>query len=133
MLKTLVIFGATGMQGGSIVTAIQTDPTTANKYKIRAVTRDASKPKAKALAEKGVELVVGDLDNKESLKKAVEGAYAIFAVTDFWATMDADNELQQGKNIVDAAKVSYPTTRLLTLGCRSRALCSLHFAFPNEM
>ena len=105
MSKTLVVFGATGLQGGSVINAILDDPATTKTYKLRAITRDASKPKAKALSARGVEVVVGDLDKKESLIKAVEGAYAVFAVTDFWATMDADNEMQQGRNIVDAAKV----------------------------
>lgn len=50
-------------------------------------------------------MVAADLDDKASLVKAFEGAYGVFAVTDFWATMDKDIEVKQGKNMADAAKV----------------------------
>jgi hypothetical protein len=34
----------------------------------------------------------------------MSGAYAVFAVTNYWATMDMKVEIQEGKNLVDAAK-----------------------------
>jgi uncharacterized protein YbjT (DUF2867 family) len=53
--QTLVIFGATGAQGGSVARAILTDPKTAAKYHVKCVTRDTSKPSAKALIDLGAE------------------------------------------------------------------------------
>ena len=50
-------------------------------------------------------MVAADLNDPASVSKAVEGAYGVFAVTDFWATMDAAAEIKQGKAMVDAAKV----------------------------
>lgn len=102
----IVIFGATGNQGGSVINSILSDPTTATKYKLRGVTRDVEKPAAKALTERGVEMVAANLDDSASVAKAVEGAYGVFAVTDYWATMDGAGEIKQGKNMADAAKVS---------------------------
>ncbi|KAI9734959.1 MAG: hypothetical protein M1834_002041 [Cirrosporium novae-zelandiae] len=102
--KLLVVFGATGVQGGSVIKAILSDPKASNEFKLRAITRDPSKPKAKALEEKGVECVTGDVNDKESLRKALAGAYAVYAVTDYWAKMDKEEETQQGKNIADVAK-----------------------------
>ncbi len=55
--KVLVVFGATGVQGGSVVKSILNDPKAASQFQIRAVTRDSSKPKAKELASKGAELI----------------------------------------------------------------------------
>jgi len=55
--KILVVFGATGKQGGSVIQSILGDPATASQFEIHAVTRDASKPAAKVLADKGVILV----------------------------------------------------------------------------
>ena len=52
--KVLVVFGATGNQGGSVIKAILDDRATAEQFHIRAITRDPSKPAATALAEKGV-------------------------------------------------------------------------------
>jgi uncharacterized protein YbjT (DUF2867 family) len=57
MSKLLTVFGATGNQGGSIIKAVLTDTALSKEFKIRAITRDTSKPAAKALADKGVELV----------------------------------------------------------------------------
>jgi hypothetical protein len=38
------------------------------------------------------------------LDNVVFGAEAVFAVTNYWETMDAALEVKQGKAIVDAAK-----------------------------
>ena len=54
-------------------------------WKIRGITRDTSKAAATALSKKGVEVVQGDLGDKQSLINAFSGATAIFATTDFWA------------------------------------------------
>lgn len=55
--KLLVVFGATGQQSGSVITSMVNDPKTASQWKIRGITRDPSKPNAKALEAKGVETV----------------------------------------------------------------------------
>ncbi len=55
--KIFVVFGATGGQGGSVIKSILGDPKASQEFKIRGITRDPSKPNAKALAEKGVETV----------------------------------------------------------------------------
>jgi uncharacterized protein YbjT (DUF2867 family) len=55
--KTIVVFGGTGGQGGSVIKALLKDPKMMEVWKIRAITRDVSKPAAKALEEKGVEVI----------------------------------------------------------------------------
>ena len=55
--KLLVVFGATGNQGGSVIESVLADPRAAKEYKIRGITRDPSKANAKALEAKGVEMV----------------------------------------------------------------------------
>ena len=103
--KILVVFGATGNQGGSVITSILGDPKTANEFRIRGITRDPSKPNAKALEAKGVECVAADMDNKDQIKAALKGAYAVFAVTNYWEKMDGGVEISQGKTIADLSKV----------------------------
>jgi uncharacterized protein YbjT (DUF2867 family) len=56
MSKIITVFGATGNQGGSVIKAILADPALSKEFKIRAITRDTSKPAAQHLAQKGVEL-----------------------------------------------------------------------------
>ena len=55
--KLLVVFGATGGQGGSVVKTVLSDPKMAAQFAVRAVTRDPAKPKAQALAAQGAEVV----------------------------------------------------------------------------
>jgi uncharacterized protein YbjT (DUF2867 family) len=55
--KILVVFGATGNQGGSVINSVLSDPLSAEQFQIIGITRDPSKPSAVALAEKGVKLV----------------------------------------------------------------------------
>lgn len=51
-------------------------------------------------------VVKADFEDPESLRGAFQGVDAVFAVTDFWKAcgLDADREVKQGKNLVDAAK-----------------------------
>jgi uncharacterized protein YbjT (DUF2867 family) len=57
MSKLLTVFGATGTQGGSVIRAVLADPILSKGFKIRAVTRDVSKPSAQDLANQGVEVI----------------------------------------------------------------------------
>jgi uncharacterized protein YbjT (DUF2867 family) len=102
--KIIAVTGATGSQGGGLVRAILADPN--GGFAARAITRDTNKDKAKALATAGAEVVSADLDNVESLRKAFAGAHAVFAVTNFWEHFSGDKEIQQAKNIAEAAKAA---------------------------
>ena len=55
--KTILVFGGTGGQGGSVVKTLLKDPKMTAEWHIKAVTRDVTKPAAKALTEQGVEMV----------------------------------------------------------------------------
>ena len=79
MAKVIAVLGSTGGQGGGLCRAILADPS--GGFSCRAITRDPSKDKAKALAAAGAEVVAGDLDDVESLKKAFAGAHGVYAVT----------------------------------------------------
>jgi uncharacterized protein YbjT (DUF2867 family) len=57
MSKVLTVFGATGNQGGSVIKAVLGNAQLSKTYKIRAVTRDVSKPASVALKEKDIEVV----------------------------------------------------------------------------
>ncbi len=81
MSKLLVVFGATGQQGGSVVDYVINDPELSKQYRVRGVTRDPSKPAAQALRQKGVELVQGDLDHAESVAQALQGSHTVFLTT----------------------------------------------------
>jgi len=111
MPKLLVIFGATGQQGGSVLSHVLNDPVLSKLYTIRAITRDTSSPSAQALAAKNIEVVQADLESPSSLSSALKGAHTIFALTSPTFGPDAKApEVTQGKALVDAAvqeKVHY--------------------------
>jgi uncharacterized protein YbjT (DUF2867 family) len=102
--KVIAVLGSTGSQGGGLCRAILADA--AGGFACRAVTRDPSKDKAKALASAGAEVVKGDLDDVESLKKAFAGAHGVYAVTNFWEHFSGEKEKAQAKNIAEAAKAA---------------------------
>lgn len=113
----LTVFGATGQQGGSVIQTILRTPALNAKYALRGVTRDTSRPAAQELAKLGVDVVRANLDDPASLEKAIRGSYGVFAVTNFWESMDGAKETQQGRNIVDAS---------LATGVSHLVISSLH-------
>lgn len=80
--KLIVVVGATGNQGSSVVSTFQKD----SAWHIRGITRNIDSAPAQALVAKGVEMVTADLDDVSSLDAAFAGATVIFGVTDFWVT-----------------------------------------------
>ncbi|KAK4502017.1 hypothetical protein PRZ48_007828 [Zasmidium cellare] len=105
MSKILTVFGATGRQGGSVINHVLAHPDLSKLYQIRAITRDVTKPAALGLKGKGVEVVSADLNDEDSVAKAVEGSSVVFGLTvSVWETANKNTEVKQGKNIVNAAK-----------------------------
>lgn len=98
--KIIAVTGATGAQGGGLARAILANPNSG--FKLRAITRNPDSEKAKALADSGAEVVAADIDDVESLKKAFEGAYGAFCLTNYWEHLDAEREIQQAKNLAEA-------------------------------
>src|SRR5713226_5833438 len=96
--KTVLITGATGRQGGAVIRHMLP-----KGWKLRALARRPDTPAARDLTRQGVEVVQGDLEDPASLERAARGAYGIYSVQDFWS-VGARREVQQGKNLADAAK-----------------------------
>jgi uncharacterized protein YbjT (DUF2867 family) len=98
----IVVTGATGAQGGSVLRALKAT----GHFSLRAVTRNPQSEAAQALAKTGVEVVKGDATDKQSMERAFTGAWGAFLVTSFWdpaAGLAHDTDLVQGKIMVDAA------------------------------
>ena len=102
--KLITVVGATGAQGGGLAKAILGDPS--GEFAVRAVTRKPAGDAARALAAAGAEVVAADSDDVGSLKRAFEGAYGAFCVTNYWETMSPDKEIVQAKNLAEASKAS---------------------------
>ena len=98
--RLIVVAGATGKQGGAVARSLLD-----KGFRVRALTRDPQKPEAQALAEQGAEVVQGDMEDRSSMERALEGAYGVFSVQNFWET-GYDREVQQGKTVADTAKAA---------------------------
>ncbi|KAF4430527.1 nitrogen metabolic regulation nmr [Fusarium acutatum] len=115
--KLICVVGATGNQGGSVARRFLKAG-----FKVRGLTRNTASPSAQALSSAGAEVVAVDLNDVSTLKSAFAGANVIFSVTNYWEPFFRPDcreqaakegiscrkfaynvEVQQGKNIVDAA------------------------------
>ena len=99
--STIAVFAATGSQGGAV-----TDALLAHGVTVRALLRDITSDKARALAERGAELAKIDVHDARSLASALEGVDAFwFMTTPPGGMQDADTEGEtaQGIALADAA------------------------------
>ena len=109
--KIIVVFGATGSQGGALVRAILTHDTQKEFY-IRAITRNRDSEKALKLTqmmeEHRVEVVEADANHLEQVTMALKDAYGAFFVTNPFdpsscATLDLESK--QAWNFAKASEV----------------------------
>jgi uncharacterized protein YbjT (DUF2867 family) len=99
--RLIVVTGATGKQGGAVARSLLD-----RGFRIRALTRNPQKPEAQALADRGAEVVQGDMEeDRSAMERALEGSYGVFSVQNYWET-GYDGEVQQGKTVADAAKAA---------------------------
>ena len=88
----VLVTGATGNTGSGLVPALRSAG-----VDVRAFVRDEAK--AQPLKEVGAEIVVGDLDQPETIGPAVEGVDKIYLLT--W---NGPTQLQQVQNFIEVAK-----------------------------
>jgi uncharacterized protein YbjT (DUF2867 family) len=100
--KIIAVVGATGAQGGGLVRAILDDKD--GPFAARALTRKPDSEKARALAERGADVVEADIDDVESVARAFRDAYGAFCVTNFWEHLSPEREMAQARNMAEAAK-----------------------------
>ncbi|GIF01324.1 NmrA family NAD(P)-binding protein [Paractinoplanes rishiriensis] len=96
----VLVTGATGMQGGATVQALLRAG-----HPVTAFVRDPSSAAAQALADQGVALATGDLDDAASLEAASAGHDAVFSVQLAGVDpADPGAEQRKARNIATAAK-----------------------------
>jgi len=100
--KVIAVVGATGSQGGGLARAILENPD--GEFSLRAITRNPDSDRARALATAGGEVVAADLDDEESLVRALEGAHGAYFVTNFWEHFSPEKETAQIGNLARGAK-----------------------------
>jgi uncharacterized protein YbjT (DUF2867 family) len=94
----VLISGATGHQGGAILRELLQAG-----WRVRAMTRKPGSDAAKELAALGVETVEADLDDENSLRRALDGAWGAVGVQNTWEA-GVEKEEEQGKRFARVAK-----------------------------
>jgi uncharacterized protein YbjT (DUF2867 family) len=113
--EPVLIFGATGTQGGAIARALSAG------VPVHAFVRDPSSTRAKELSRAGAHLEVGDLEEPASIRAALRGKHACYAVTTPFEG-GAEREVRQGENIIAAAReVALPWFIFASVACAHEA------------
>jgi uncharacterized protein YbjT (DUF2867 family) len=102
--KIIAVVGATGAQGGGLARAILEDKS--GGFAVRAITRNVGSDKSKALAAAGAQVVAADIGDVAAMKKAFEGAYGAYCVTNFWEHFSVEKEQAQVRAMADAARAA---------------------------
>jgi uncharacterized protein YbjT (DUF2867 family) len=123
---TVVVTGATGKQGGAVARGLLKQG-----HKVRAVTRDPNSKQAKSLAQAGASLVAASFEDTESIKKALDGATSLFAMTTPFGGTDA--EIRQGVAASDAAKAAGVHLVFTSVGSANRQTGVPHFDSKYEV
>jgi uncharacterized protein YbjT (DUF2867 family) len=100
--RLIFVTGATGQQGGAAARHLL-----AQGWRVRGLTRRAASDKARALQERGAEVAEGDLYDRASVDAALQGAYGVFSVQNFWLPeVGAEGEVRQGNLLAGAAQAA---------------------------
>ncbi len=99
-MKTILITGMTGHQGGAVAQALQ-----GKGFHLRGLTRKPDSERAAALARSGVDVdvVKGDLDDEATLRRALAGAWGVFGVQNAQEA-GVEREEAQGKRLATLAR-----------------------------
>jgi uncharacterized protein YbjT (DUF2867 family) len=98
--RVILVSGATGKQGGTTARNLLE-----RGFAVRALTRDAEKAAARELADLGAEVVSGDLEDRASIERVLDGVYGLFSVQQFMET-GVEGEVRQGVLLADAARAA---------------------------
>lgn len=114
--QTIVVIGATGIQGSGVVRALLSDEY-GGPWFVRALTQDPSSGKAQKLlseyqtTDNRLSLVSGHVYDETSLRDAFMGAHGVFAMTSerypgkiITEEEELKHEIDAGRNIISAAK-----------------------------
>jgi uncharacterized protein YbjT (DUF2867 family) len=125
-ILTVAVTGATGKQGGAVARDLL-----ARGHKVRAITRDPNSAQAKSLASAGASLVTASLDDTAAIRKALEGATSLFAMTTPFGGTDA--EIRQGVAAANAAKATGVHLVFTSVGSANRNTGVPHFDSKYEV
>ncbi|MFB8274096.1 NmrA/HSCARG family protein [Nocardia colli] len=102
----VLVIGATGQQGRATTAQLLE-----RGWEVHAFVRDLEAPAARALRDSGANLIEGDLDDPDSVRAALDGAYGVFMMLTMMTGVHItpagiEAEQRRGKAVADLAKAS---------------------------
>lgn len=102
----VLVIGATGQQGRAT-----TGQLLERGWEVHAFVRDLEAPAAQALRARGANLIEGDLDDTDSVRAAMDGAYGVFMMLTMMtgvhiSAAGIEAEQRRGKAVAELAKAS---------------------------
>src|SRR5258706_1133410 len=124
--KSILVAGATGRQGGAVIQHLLK-----NNLIVKALSRTPDSIPAQLLVSKGVTVVKGDMSDPQSVLKAMKGCDGVFSIQNYFE-YGAENEIQYGKNMADAAKKSNISHFIYNSVCNADSKTGIpHFETKN--
>lgn len=97
--RPILVFGATGRQGGSVADALLK-----SGWTVRTIVRDTAAPRSIALRQAGAELVRGSFADVDAIRAEMNDAHGVFSVLP--ANLSEIEEIRIGCTIADLAAES---------------------------
>lgn len=127
-MKTILVTGATGRQGGAVVQHL-----VRNNFTVKAFSRTPDSISAQILISKGVEVVKGDMSNLQSLIAVMKGCDGVFSIQNYFEC-GAEKEVEFGKNLANAAKQSNISHFIYNSVCNADSSTGVpHFETKNKI
>jgi uncharacterized protein YbjT (DUF2867 family) len=95
--KIIFVTGATGNQGGAVARSL-----IRNGFRVKALTRHPTSPRAQHLKSINAEIIEGDLNEPKSFRNHLENVDGLFSVQTF--VNGIEKEIKQGCHLIDLAK-----------------------------
>ncbi|RCK68476.1 NmrA/HSCARG family protein [Desertihabitans brevis] len=125
----VAVIGATGQQGSRVVDALR-----AADQPVRALVRDPGSGRARALQDRGVEVVAADQEDPASLRAALTGVASLFLMTTFEGPDGPDGEVRRGAAVADAAAAAgVPRVVYSSVGGAERGTGIPHFESKRQV
>ena len=121
--QLFAVIGASGRQGGATARALLD-----LGAGVRALVRNPGAQAARALVDRGAEVIQADIEDPASLREAFTGVDGLFAMTTFTGPKGTKGEVEHGMRIADAAReVGVPHVVYSSVGGAERATGIPHF------
>jgi uncharacterized protein YbjT (DUF2867 family) len=103
MSATILVTGATGLQGGAVARRLLGDG-----WVVRALVRDLDAVRARELAALGVDLAVGHFDDPATVELTMRGVHGVYSMQPSMlsagAGYDHGDEIRHGRAVADSAR-----------------------------